>query len=112
MVSGLLASGHEVRVLDNFSTGRRSKLLHVASDVELLELDIRDLASVKEAARGCDAVIHLAALPSVPRSIADPVSTHETNATGTLNMLLAARDAGCARLVLASSSSIYGAETK
>ena len=108
-VRRVLAAGHEVRVLDNFSTGRHSNLSSVASDVELLESDIRDLASVQEAARRCEAVIHLAAVPSVPRSIADPVSTHEANATGTLNVLLAARDAGVARLVLASSSSIYGA---
>lgn len=109
VVSRLLVAGYDVRVIDNFSTGRRSNLLSVGPSVEILERDIRDLASVEEAARGCDAVIHLGAVPSVPRSIADPVATHETNATGTLNVLLAARAAGAARLVLASSSSIYGA---
>ena len=109
VVVRLLAEGRDVRVLDNLSTGHRSNLEIVGGEVELVEADIRDLASVEDAIRGCDAVVHLAAVPSVPRSIADPVTTHEANATGTLNVLLAARNAGATRVVFASSSSIYGA---
>jgi UDP-glucose 4-epimerase len=96
-------------VLDNLSTGHRSNLALVEGEIDFIEGDIRNLASVQDAIRGCDAVVHLAAVPSVPRSIADPVTTHEANATGTLNVLLAARDAGASRVVFASSSSIYGA---
>src|SRR4051794_37966394 len=91
------------------STGRRSNLSGVASEVELLMDDIRDVTSVRRAMRGCSAVVHLAALPSVPRSIDDPAATHDANATGTLNVLLAARDAGVSRVVFSSSSSVYGA---
>jgi UDP-glucose 4-epimerase len=109
VVTRLLATGRDVRVLDNLSTGHESNLALVAGEIDLVEGDIRDLAATKSAIRGCDAVVHLAAVPSVPRSIADPVTTHEANATGTLNVLLAARDAGTSRVVFASSSSIYGA---
>jgi nucleoside-diphosphate-sugar epimerase len=109
LVRGLLAGGHEVVVLDNFFTGRRENLDEVACDVELIDGDIRDLERTRRATRACEAVFHLAAVPSVPRSIADPITTHETNATGTLNVLIAARDAGAQRVVFASSSSIYGA---
>lgn len=109
IVRRLLAIGYEVRVLDNLSTGRRSNLSDVADDIDLREADLRDAVAVRVAADGCDAVFHLAALPSVPRSIADPASSHEVNATGTLNVLMAARDAGAGRVVFASSSSIYGA---
>jgi UDP-glucose 4-epimerase len=109
VVTRLLDEGRDVRVLDNLSTGRRSNLASVAREIDFVEGDIRDLASVSDAVRGCDAVVHLAAVPSVPRSIADPVTTHEANATGTLNVLLAARNGGASRFVFASSSSIYGA---
>jgi UDP-glucose 4-epimerase len=109
MVRRLLTEGHEVRVLDNLSTGRRSNLDEVVGDIELIEGDVRNAAIVQSAVRGCDAVIHLAALGSVPRSLADPVSTHDANANGTLNVLLAARDVGAGRLVFSSSSSVYGA---
>lgn len=98
-----------MRVLDNFATGRRSNLEDVVEDIELVEADLRDAAAVAQAAAGCELIFHLGALPSVPRSIADPVSTHDVNATGTLNVLIAARDAEVRRVVLASSSSIYGA---
>jgi nucleoside-diphosphate-sugar epimerase len=108
IVSRLLKEGQEVRVLDNLSTGRRSNLDSVIDDVELIEGDVRNAAIVARAMRGCDAVLHLAAVPSVPRSLADPVTTHEANASGTLNVLLAARDADVTRIVFASSSSIYG----
>jgi UDP-glucose 4-epimerase len=108
VVERLLRVGHEVRVLDNLSTGRRANLAAVANDIELAAGDIRELNELTVAARGCSAVIHLAAVPSVPRSIADPVATHTANANGTLNVLIAARDAGASRVVFASSSSIYG----
>jgi UDP-glucose 4-epimerase len=101
--------GREVRVLDNLSTGHFQNLSTVSDEIEFVEGDIRDIATLQGAMRDRDAVVHLAAVPSVPRSIADPVTSHDANATGTLNVLLAARDAGAARIVLASSSSIYGA---
>src|SRR4051794_8697470 len=109
VVERLLAAGQDVRVLDNLSTGHRSNLSGVSGEVELLTRDLRDLPSVQQAMRDCSAVIHLAALPSVPRSIHDAAATHHANATGTLNVLLAARDAGVSRVVFASSSSVYGA---
>jgi UDP-glucose 4-epimerase len=108
IVRRLLDLDHEVVVLDNFSTGRRSNLDAVASDIELIEGDVAELEQVEQAVAGCDAVYHEAALPSVPRSIADPLASHAANATGTLNVLVAARDAGARRVIIASSSSVYG----
>jgi UDP-glucose 4-epimerase len=108
IVRRLLDLDHEVVVLDNFSTGRRSNLDAVASDIELIEGDVAELEHVEQAVAGCDAVYHEAALPSVPRSIADPLASHAANATGTLNVLVAARDAGARRVIIASSSSVYG----
>ncbi len=112
VVLRLLERGQAVRVIDNLSTGREQNLADVAGDVELIKGDICDLAEVEAAADGCDAIIHLAAVPSVPRSVADPFGSHEANATGTLNVLLAARAAGASRVVAASSSSVYGASPK
>ncbi len=109
LVRRLLSDGHRVRVVDNFYTGRCENLQEVLPDVELIRGDIRTLELTRRVSRGCEAVFHLAAVPSVPRSIADPITTHEVNATGTLNVLIAARDAGAQRVVYASSSSIYGA---
>jgi nucleoside-diphosphate-sugar epimerase len=109
IVRRLLATGHEVRVVDNLATGRLSNLDEVIGDIEFFELDIRDADALATAAHGCEAIFHVAALPSVPRSIANPAASHETNATGTLNVLGAARAAGARRVVFASSSSIYGA---
>jgi UDP-glucose 4-epimerase len=108
IVRRLLDLDHEVVVLDNFSTGRRSNLDAVASDIELIEGDVAELEQVEQAVAGCDAVYHEAALPSVPRSIADPLASHAANATGTLNVLVAARDAGARRVIIASSSTVYG----
>src|SRR3954462_9438432 len=108
IVRRMLVLEHEVVVLDNFSTGRRSNLDAVASDVEVIEGDVGCLEHVEQAVAGCEAVYHEAALPSVPRSIADPLSSHTANATGTLNVLVAGRDAGARRIVIASSSSVYG----
>jgi UDP-glucose 4-epimerase len=108
IVDALLAAGHPVRVLDNFATGRRENLGHVMDRIELIEGDIRDEAAVGRAMQRVECVFHQAALPSVPRSMSDPKTTHEVNATGTLNVLIAARDAGVKRVVYASSSSVYG----
>jgi len=109
VVDELLARGHRVRVLDNFSTGRRENIAHILDDIELLEGDIQSYERVHNAARGVDYVVHLAALPSVPRSVQDPLTTHQVNTTGTLNVLLAARDEDVRRVIIASSSSVYGA---
>lgn len=105
----LCADGHDVRVLDNFSTGRRSNLVALGGDVELVEGDIQSYERAHTAVRGCDVVLHQAALPSVPRSIQDPLTSNAVNVIGTLNVLLAARDSGVRRVVFASSSSVYGA---
>ncbi|MBE7559851.1 SDR family oxidoreductase [bacterium] len=108
IVEHLVRCGDAVRVLDNFSSGRRENLAAVLAEIELVEGDLRDATTVRRAVEGCDYVIHQGAIPSVPRSVADPLTTHEVNATGTLNLLLAARDAGVRRVVSASSSSVYG----
>ena len=108
LVRALLARGQRVRVVDNFSTGLRRNLVEVAGQIDLLEGDLAQLSVCRAAVREVDYVLHQAAIPSVPRSIQDPLLTHEANVTATLNLLLAARDAGCRRLVYASSSSVYG----
>lgn len=115
LVEGLLQLGHEVRVLDNFSTGKRQNLIGLGNgkwgpgkDFELIDGDIRDSEMVRKATAGMHAIFHEAALGSVPRSVADPVTTHQVNADGTLNVLLAARDSHAERVVYASSSSVYG----
>lgn len=108
IVDELVQREHHVRVLDNFSTGKRENIASVIERIELIEGDIRNLDTVRSAVQGVDYVLHEAALPSVPRSIADPLASHEVNATGTLNVLIAARDASVRRVVYASSSSVYG----
>jgi UDP-glucose 4-epimerase len=108
LVHELAAAGQTVRVLDDFSTGRRGNLAGLDGDVEVMEGDVRDQLTVRAAVAGAEVVYHLAALPSVARSVADPRASHSVNAEGTLNILLAARDAGVRRLVYASSSSVYG----
>ncbi|MBN1947872.1 MAG: SDR family oxidoreductase [Bradymonadales bacterium] len=108
LVDRLVAMGHQVVVLDNLSTGRWENLAQVMGEVELVEGDIRDTELCRKVSRGCRAVFHQAALGSVPRSIEDPATTHEVNATGTVNMLRAAREEGVERFVFASSSSVYG----
>jgi UDP-glucose 4-epimerase len=108
VAQALLDRGHSVRTIDNFSTGSRANLAAIAGEVELIEGDIRSYERAHTAARGMDVVIHLAALPSVPRSIQDPLTTNAVNVTGTLNVALASRDAGVRRVVFASSSSVYG----
>ena len=104
----LLADGHDVRVLDSFVTGRRENIAHLP-DVDLVEGDVQSYERVNTAVRGCEVVLHQAALPSVPRSVQDPLTTTAVNVTGTLNVLLASRDAGVRRVIYASSSSVYGA---
>lgn len=101
--------GHHVRVLDNFATGSRENVRHLLDDIELIEGDMQSYERASNAVRGCDVVFHQAALPSVPRSIQDPLTSNSSNVVGTLNLLLAARDAGVQRFVFASSSSVYGA---
>jgi len=108
-VDRLLSEGHEVRVLDNFATGKRENLLGVLDQVELVEGDVQSYERAHTAVRGTEVVFHEAALPSVPRSVQDPLTSNATNVTGTLNVLLAARDADVHRVVFASSSSVYGA---
>lgn len=108
LVHALLDRGDSVRVLDNFSTGRRVNLADVADRVELVEGDIRSYHIVREAVAGVDVIFHEAALPSVPRSVKDPITTHEVGVSGTLNLLQAAKESGARRLVFASSSSVYG----
>jgi UDP-glucose 4-epimerase len=108
IVERLAREGHRVRVLDDLSSGKESNLAPLRGDIELIRADIRDQSAVANAMREASVVFHQAALGSVPRSVADPVTTHEVNITGTLNVLLAARDAGVRRLVYASSSSVYG----
>src|SRR5215510_12360519 len=108
IVERLLADGQAVRVLDDFSSGKSANLDSFKGALEVIRGDVRDLATVSQASKGVDIVFHEAALGSVPRSVADPVTTHEVNITGTLNVLLAARDAGVQRVIYASSSSVYG----
>ena len=108
LVRALLARGDEVRVLDNFSTGNRANLARLEHDVELVEGDLRSYERVHAAVREAEVVFHQGALPSVPRSVQDPLTTTAVNVEGTLNVLLAARDAGVRRIVNASSSSVYG----
>ncbi|HWQ23240.1 MAG TPA: SDR family oxidoreductase [Gaiellaceae bacterium] len=108
LVRALLARGDEVRVLDNFSTGSRGNLAGLERDVELVEGDLRSYERVHAAVRGIEVVFHQGALPSVPRSVQDPLTTTAVNVEGTLNVLLAARDEGARRIVYASSSSVYG----
>ena len=108
LVEGLLARGVAVRVLDNFATGRLENLSAVTGKIELLEGDVSNLTTVRSAVRKVDVVFHEAALPSVERSVKNPLESNEVNITGTLNVLLAARDEGVQRVVFAASSAAYG----
>ena len=104
-VDAALAAGHTVRVLDDLSTGTAANL---PDSAELLTGDVTDLAAVEQALQGCDAVIHLAALVSVPQSLQEPANTYHVNTTGTVTLLEAARQAGVHRAVLASTCAVYG----
>jgi len=105
----LVRDGHRVRVVDNFTTGHRRNLQPVLDDIELVEGDLQSYERAHAAVRGCEVVLHQAAMPSVPRSIQDPLTSNASNVIGTLNVLLAARDSGVRRVLYASSSSVYGA---
>jgi UDP-N-acetylglucosamine/UDP-N-acetyl-alpha-D-glucosaminouronate 4-epimerase len=108
VVRRLLERGDRVRVLDNFSSGNRKNLRGFENDVDVVEGDLRSYERVHAAVRGVECVFHQGALPSVPRSVQDPLTTNAVNVEGTLNVLLAARDEGVRRLIFASSSSVYG----
>jgi len=108
VVDALVNQGHAVRVVDNFSTGYRENLAHVADKIDLHEISITDRDALAEAMQGVDYVFHIAALPSVPRSVADPIGSNDNNVNGTLNVLVTARDAGVKRVVYSGSSSAYG----
>ena len=108
LVEALVARGHAVRVLDNFSTGDPANLERVREHVRVIDGDITDRATVRAAVQGVEVVFHQAALASVPRSVADPLATHEACVNGTLHVLLAAKECGVRRVVYAASSSAYG----
>jgi UDP-glucose 4-epimerase len=100
--------GDRVKALDNFSTGKRENMAPFLDRIELVEGDLRNLDDVRKAVEGVEIVFHQGALPSVPKSVADPIASNESNISGTLNLLIAARDAGVKRVVYAASSSAYG----
>jgi len=108
LVAALVGRGHRVRVLDNFSTGKRSNLAPVESRIELMEGDLRSSGDCRRACAHIDVVFHEGAVPSVPKSVEDPVTSHTANIDGTFNLLEAARAAKCRRVVYAASSSAYG----
>ena len=108
IVERLLKDGKQVRVIDNFVTGKRENLNGHIAKLELVEGDILDLELVRKAVEGIEVIFHQAALRSVPLSVDNPLATNEVNTQGTLNILLAARDSGVKRVVYASSSSVYG----
>jgi UDP-glucose 4-epimerase len=108
IVEELLRRRETVRVIDNFSTGKRQNLDAFRNDAEIIEADLAEAKNLSGLLQGADYVIHQAAIPSVPKSIIDPVRSHNANVNGTLNVLVASRQAGVKRLVYASSSSLYG----
>ena len=108
LVHALLERGEQVRGIDNFETGRRENWQEVQSQIDFREADILDADALHSACRGVDYVLHQAAIPSVPKSIADPARSNRVNVEGTVNVLIAARDAGVKRVVYAASSSAYG----
>jgi UDP-glucose 4-epimerase len=112
LADALLARGHTVRILDNFTTGSMANLASIEDRIELYRADLTDADAVEEAAEGVEVIFHQGALPSVPRSIEDPLATHAVCATGTLHVLQAARKAHARRVIYASSSSAYGASEK
>ncbi len=108
LAHALVQQGHEVQGVDNLSTGNLDNLAAIRDKVSFQQMDIQDVQGMKEACKGVDIILHQAALASVPRSVKDPVTSHESNINGTLNTLIAARDAGVRRIVYAASSSAYG----
>jgi nucleoside-diphosphate-sugar epimerase len=108
LVRSLLERGEQVRGIDNFATGRRENLTEVLKQMEFREADILDLDAMHSACKGVDYVLHQAAIPSVPKSVLDPLGSNRANVDGTVNVLVAARDAKVKRAVYAASSSAYG----
>lgn len=108
LVRALLDRGERVRAIDNFKTGKRENLEGVSGSLEFHELDLNDYERLVEVCRNVDCIFHEAAIPSVPKSVADPVTSHRANVDGTLSLLLAAREAKAGRVVYAASSSAYG----
>jgi UDP-glucose 4-epimerase len=108
LVRALLERGEQVRGFDNFETGRRENLQDFYSQIDFREADLLDFGAIQSACQGVDYVLHQAAIPSVPKSIADPARSNKVNVEGTLNVLMAARDAKVQRVVYAASSSAYG----
>lgn len=108
IAAALLEQGHHVRILDNYSTGRRENVAPLAGRVEILEGDLRRPADCRRACEGIEIIFHQAAVPSVPKSVEDPVTSHESNIDGTFNLLQAARAAKVRRVIYAASSSAYG----
>ena len=108
LVRALLERGGTVRAIDSLATGQRLNLVGIEQQIEFIDADLRDPQAVSRAMEGVEVVFHQAALPSVARSVADPLASHEVNATGTLRLLQAARQSGVRRFVYASSSSVYG----
>jgi len=108
LARALIARGEQVRGIDNFSTGKRENLTECVSRIELHEVDLLDLDALHRACRGVDYVLHQAAIPSVPRSVKDPLENNRANVDGTLNLLVAARDAKVKRVIYAASSAAYG----
>jgi nucleoside-diphosphate-sugar epimerase len=108
IVEALVREGHTVRVMDDFSLGHRENLAPVRKHVEILKADCSNLKAAERAVQGMEVVYHEAAVPSVARSVSDPLRSHRTNGTATLTMLVAARAAGVRRFIFAGSSSVYG----
>jgi UDP-glucose 4-epimerase len=108
LVRALLERGEQVRGVDNFATGRRENLAEVIKQIDFREADILDLDAMHSACKGVDYVLHQAAIPSVPKSVLDPIGSNRANTDGTVNVLVAARDAKVRRVVYAASSSAYG----
>ncbi|MCU1322149.1 MAG: NAD-dependent epimerase/dehydratase [Acidobacteriaceae bacterium] len=108
LAHALVEQGHQVQGVDNLSTGNLENLADIRDKVSFQKMDIQDVQGMKEACQGVDIILHQAALASVPRSVKDPLTSHESNINGTLNTLIAARDAGVKRIVYAASSSAYG----
>ncbi len=108
LARALLEQGHEVRGFDNLSTGKMENLTEILSSIQFQEMDLQDQKGVRAACQEVDFILHQGALASVPRSVMDPLPSHESNINGTLNLLLAAKDAGVRRIVYAASSSAYG----
>src|ERR1700690_4420536 len=108
LARAILAQGDKVRGVDNFSTGKRTNIAEILDRIEVREADLLDLEAMQSACQGVDYILHEAAIPSVPRSVLNPVESNRANVDGTVNVLGAARDAKVKRVIYAASSSAYG----